>query len=121
MLCLALVVPVRMTNAQTAVPAEPPAPALYKLLVTVSDENGAAVPDALVLLQTSPAAVPIRCETDFAGRCQFVDLGPETLQLRVEKRGFYAAVEPNLQPSVTSNVDVTLSHQQEVHEVVQVV
>jgi hypothetical protein len=119
MLCLALAAPARLTSAQT--PAPPEAPTPYKLLVTVSDENSVAVPDALVLLQTSPSAVPLRCETDFAGRCQFVDLGPEALQLRVEKRGFYAVVEPNLQPSATSNVDVTLSHQQEVREVVQVV
>jgi len=119
MLCLALVVPVRMASAQMPAPAEPLAP--YKLLVTVTDENSSAVSDALVLLQTSPSATPFRCETDFAGRCQFVDLGPEALQLRVEKPGFYAAVEANLQPSVTSNVDVTLSHQQEVREVVQVV
>jgi len=93
----------------------------YKLVVTVSDENGVAVADALVLLQASPSATPFRCETDFAGRCEFADLGPEALQLRVEKSGFYALVEPNLQPGVTSNVDVTVSHQQEVREVVQVV
>ena len=119
MLCVALVVLARVMSAQTSASTTALTP--YKLLVTVSDENGVAVPDALVLLQASPSTTPLRCETDFAGHCQFADLGPEPLQLRVEKQGFYAAVEPNLQPSETSNVDVTLSHQQEVREVVQVV
>jgi len=119
MLCVALVLLAHMMSAQTSGPTA--ALASDRLLVTVSDENGVAVPDALVLLQTSPSTTPLRCETDFAGHCQFADLGPEPLQLRVEKLGFYAAVEPNLQPSETSNVDVTLSHQQEVREVVQVV
>ena len=119
MLGMVLVVFPRMMSAQMPAPTKAPAP--YGLLITVTDENGVAVPDALVLLQTSPFATPLRCETDFAGHCQFGELGPETLQLRVEKQGFYAAVEADLQPSVTSNVDVTLSHQQEVREVVQVV
>lgn len=116
---LALVLLAGISSAQTPAPSE--ASARYGLLVTVSDENGIAVIDALVMLQTSPSATPLRCETDFAGHCQFGGLGPEPLQLRVEKQGFYAAVEPNLQPRETSNVDVTLSHQQEVREVVQVV
>ena len=116
---LAVVLLAGMTSAQTSAPAE--TSARYGLLVSVSDENGIAVSDALVMLQTSATATPLRCETDFAGHCQFGGLGPEPVQLRVEKQGFYAAVEPNLQPSGTSNVDVTLSHQQEVREVVQVV
>jgi len=92
-----------------------------KLAVTVTDENGVAVMSARVQLQAPPPAVPLRCETDFAGHCEFTNLSSETYELRVEKTGYYALVRPDVQVGVTANVDVTLSHQQEVREVVNVV
>jgi hypothetical protein len=48
-------------------------------------------------------------------------LSSGTYELRVEKTGFYAVVQPDVQVGVTANVDVTLSHQQEAREVVNVV
>ncbi len=109
--------------AQTAKPAQkPPAPtAPQKITVTVTDENGVAIPSALVFLETSPQAVALRCETDFAGRCQFANVVAGAYQLRVEKQGFYAMVLPAVQVGATANVDVTLSHLQEVREVINVV
>ena len=92
-----------------------------KLTVTVTDENGVAVASARVQLQPPPPALPLRCGTDFAGHCEFTDLPSGTYELRVEKTGFYALVQPDVQAGVTANVDVTLSHQQEAHEVVNVV
>lgn len=92
----------------------------YKLEITVTDENGVAVPSAIVQLSSSPQAIPLRCQTDFAGRCGFTNLPPQTCQLRIEKQGFYSTVLPELQPQNTAHLDVTLSHQQEVHEVVNV-
>jgi len=97
-----------------------PGPA-QKLTVTVTDENGVAVSSARVQLQAPPPAIPLRCETDFAGHCEFTDLSSGTYELRVEKTGFYAAVQPDVQAGLTANVDVTLSHQQEAREVVNVV
>jgi hypothetical protein len=94
---------------------------LHKLEVSVSDENGVAVPGARVSLTTSQQANPLRCETDFAGQCAFSNLAAGTYQLRIEKQGFYATVLPNLEPQINSNIDVTISHQQEVREVVNVV
>jgi hypothetical protein len=94
---------------------------LYQLEVNVTDENGVAVPSARVRLTIPQQANPLRCETDFAGQCAFSNLAAGTYQLRIEKEGFYATVLPNLQPQTNSNIDVTLSHQQEVHEVVNVV
>jgi len=91
------------------------------ILVTVNDENDVAVPSALVFLQASPQAVALRCVTDFAGHCQFSNLLGGTYQLRVEKQGFYSAMLPAVQTSSAANVDVALSHQQEVREVVDVV
>ena len=92
-----------------------------KLTVTVTDENGVAVPSARVQLQPAPPAIPLRCETDFVGHCEFTNLSSGTYELRVEKIGYYALSQPNVQVALTANVDVTLSHQQEAHEVVNVV
>jgi hypothetical protein len=91
-----------------------------RLEITVTDENGVAVPGALVQLKSSPQAAPLRCETDFAGRCFFLNLTSQSFQLSVEKQGFYATTLPDLQPQNAPNVDVTLSHQREVHEVINV-
>ncbi len=91
-----------------------------KLTVTVTDENGVAVSSARVQLQVPPA-IPLRCETDFAGHCEFTDLSSGAYELRVEKTGFYAVLQPGVQVGITANVDVTVRHQQEAREVVDVV
>jgi hypothetical protein len=95
--------------------------------VAVTDENGVAVPAARIFLQsvaptgTAQGFVPeVRCQTDFTGRCQFPSLSAGTYQLRVEKGGFYAAVQQSVQMNAGSTVEVTISHQQEVKEVVNV-
>jgi hypothetical protein len=94
---------------------------VFKLAINVIDENDVAVPSALVELASSQQASPLRCETDFAGRCVFVNLSAGAYRLRIEKQGFYATILPDVQPQTASNIDVTLSHQQEVREVVNVV
>ena len=93
---------------------------LHKLEITVTDENGVAVSNALVLLTPPQQSNPIRCTTDFAGRCLFTGLSPGAYQLRIEKLGFYITTLSAVQPETTAAVDVTLSHQQEVREVVNV-
>ena len=92
-----------------------------RLAVTVTDENGVAVASVHVLLQTSLPATPQRCQTDFAGRCQFAGLFPGTYQVRLEKEGFYALVLPAVEVGANANLEVSLTHQQEVREVVNVV
>ena len=91
-----------------------PAPAIF-----VVDENGVAVPSARVTLQTPPDPAA-RCQTDHAGRCQFPNLAPGQYQLHVEKEGFYALDQPQVQVTPNATVEVAISHQQEVHEVVDV-
>src|SRR5215467_4518748 len=88
-----------------------------ELTIVVTDENGVAVPDARVELQ-GPTG-PIRCHTDRAGRCGFARLTGTPWQLRVEKESFYVFALPTIQTSGT--LEVTLAHQQEVHETVNVV
>jgi hypothetical protein len=108
--------------ALAQISTKPPGPtSSQNILVTVNDENDVAVPSALVFLQASPQAVALRCVTDFAGHCQFFNLSAGTYQLRVEKQGFYSAMPTAVQTSAVATIDVTLSHQQEVREVVDVV
>ncbi len=112
----------RGSLAQTATKAAG-ATASQNILVTVVDENDVAVTSALVFLQTSPEAVALPSVTDFAGHCEFSDLSAGTYQLRVEKQGFYSVTLtlPAVQPGAAPNIEVTLTHQQEVREVVDVV
>ena len=87
--------------------------------ITVTDENGVAVSSARVFLESPLLAAP-RCQTDFAGRCQFPALPAGQYQLRVEKEGFYALVQPSVQITPTSTIEVAISHELEVREVVDV-
>src|SRR5579864_1402220 len=90
--------------------------------ITVTDENGVAVPSARIFLQPSAQTNPpvLRCQTDFAGRCRFPNLPAGTYELRVEKQGFYALLEPEVQFAPGTALDVAISHQREVREVVNV-
>lgn len=101
-------------------PAPPPSVPLPQLQVIVLDENGVAVRSALVTVAPSPQGNPRRCETDFAGQCLFTSLARGNYQLRVEKQGFYASVLQSVQVQAASAVEVTLSYQQEVRQVVNV-
>ena len=103
-----------LAAAQTPTPA-PTSP----FTIAVTDENGVAVPSARVSLQMPPAPI-LRCETDFSGRCRFAAIPSGTYQLRVEKEGFYALVQPALEVGQSATLEVVLSHQQEVREVVDV-
>ncbi|MGA7646393.1 MAG: TonB-dependent receptor [Terriglobales bacterium] len=105
-------------QSSTKPPGSTPSP---NVLVTVTDENDVAVASALVYLQASSQAIALRCISDFAGHCEFSNLSSGTYQLRVEKQGFYSVTLPTIQTSSAANIDVTLSHQQEVREVVDVV
>lgn len=86
----------------------------------MTDENGVAVVSARVELQGPPPALPLRRETDFAGRCEFTNLAAGDYSLHVEKTGFYAVLQNDVEVGVTANVDVTLSHQLATREVVNV-
>ncbi len=91
-----------------------------KLLVTVINENNLAVSSARVILLEGETRIASRGETDYAGRCELADLTPGLYRLRVEKEGFYAVVN-NIQIGETERAEVTLNHQQEYVESVNVV
>jgi Carboxypeptidase regulatory-like domain len=91
-----------------------------KLIVVVTDENGVPVGSARVQLQGPPPLLPLRCGTDFAGHCEFFDLPLGTYELHVEKTGYYATSQPDVQVGAATHIDVTLSHQAETRVVVNV-
>ena len=98
----------------TAAAQSAPVPA-----IAVVDENGVAVASARVSLQAPPQP-PVRCETDHTGRCPFPGLPSGLYLVRVEKEGFYAFERGAVQVTPNATVEVGISHQQEVHEVVDV-
>ena len=55
----------------------------HNLVITVIDQNGVAVSAARVFLQMPNHDQPLRCETDFAGHCQFTALSSGTYELRI--------------------------------------
>jgi outer membrane receptor protein involved in Fe transport len=118
-MCLATALAPR-SSGQT-LPSQASHAEAQKLIVTATDQNGVAVVSARMQLQAPTLPMPLRCETDFAGRCQFSSLISGVYELHVEKTGFYALILPKVQVGATSNVDVTLSRQPDAREVVNVV
>ena len=94
--------------------------ARFRLVITVSDENGIVLPAALVTLLPTPPQKPIERATDIAGRVEFTNLARGAYRVRVEKVGYYAQSLDNIQVGETESLDVTLPHQQEYKETVQV-
>ena len=92
----------------------------YHLTVAVKDETGVAVPSARVTLTLPGSQTPLHASTDFAGRAEFTGLAAGAYSVSVEKEGFYAQLNTGVQVGQTESVDVTLSHQQEYKETVQV-
>lgn len=88
-------------------------------VVVVTDENGVVVRSAQVLLE-APAGMTAHCLTDFNGRCQFPSLSAGAYRLRVEKEGFYALEQPNVQIAPGATIEVTIYRQQEIKETVDV-
>ena len=101
----------------------PPVAGSAELQIAVTDENDVAVAGAVVTL--TPAASMIGPApsgvTDFAGRIKFSGLTPGVYSLKVEKEGFYAITQDQIDVGVTSNAEVTLNHVREFSEHVSVV
>lgn len=92
-----------------------------KLLVTVVDENGVAISSARVILEQVERQTVFKGETDYAGKRQFTDLNPGLYRLRVEKEGFYAVTQNDVRVGETESVEITLNHQQEFVERINVI
>ena len=64
--------------------------------IAVVDENGVAVTSARITIQ-SPAHAEARCQTTFTGRCQFPTLAPGQYHIHIEKEGYYALDQADVQ------------------------
>ena len=87
--------------------------------ILILDENGVAVSSARITLATT-GQPSFRCETNFNGRCALPNLPAAQYQVHVEKEGFYAVDQANVEIPRTTAIEVVLFHQQEVREVVNV-
>jgi hypothetical protein len=108
--------------AAAARPAAPPQLAPQQALqptvaLTVVDENGVAVPDAVVT-SLAPEGGSSQLRTDYAGHCTLTPQSGATYRIRVEKPGFYQA-ESNLEAGATA-ARIVLTHEQIVLEQVNV-
>ena len=90
-----------------------------KFRITVVDETGVAVAGAQIGLEQSATQTLVRGETDAAGRHEFDVTNPGSYQLKIEKEGFYASTT-DVRVGEASSLEVTIYHQQEIAETVNV-
>src|SRR5262245_7975871 len=102
--------------------ADPDQPGPPKLLVIVTDENGTAVASARVILTSVNTQASSKGETDYSGRSEFAsDALGGVYRLQVEKEGFYVITRSDLQVEGAMNLEVTLNHQQEFADTLNVI
>jgi hypothetical protein len=87
--------------------------------LTVIDENSLPVPDAQVSI-SEPGRSPVQLQTNYAGRSTYALHQNESYEIRVEKPGFYQALESHADAHLKT-VEVVLSHEQIVTQQVDVV
>jgi hypothetical protein len=104
--------------AATCALAQSSSPEPSRLTISVMDDNGVAVPRALILL--TAGAQKYHYETDFAGRCEIALPATGAYHIRIGKQGFYQA-DANLSLPETRNLDVRLIHEQEIRESIDVI
>lgn len=105
---------------QKAAPMREP-PIRARLQLTVTDENGAAVPAARVTLQPTGGGTAIQGASDRSGRVEFSGLTTGAYSLRVEKEGFFVFTLTEVRVEQATHLEVTLNRQQEYKESVRVV
>jgi hypothetical protein len=99
-----------------AVAQTPPANA--PTVLTVVDEDGAAVSGTQVIVE-EPGEMEMRLSTDYAGHTTYLLKGSQPYLLRVAKPGYYETVEPQADPQIRE-IRVVLNHEQVVVEQVSV-
>jgi hypothetical protein len=89
------------------------------VVLTVVDENGLPVSRAQITV-SEPGGQAFQLQTDYAGRCTYSLYQNASYQIRVEKPGFYQALEPHMDAHV-ERVEVVLAHEQVIRQEVNVV
>jgi len=90
------------------------------MVLKVRDENGAPVTSAKVYVYAEGHRQIAVWETDFAGRVTMTGLAPGPYQMRIEKQGFYNAKLERVEVRAAESFEVTLEHEQEIRESVDV-
>ncbi|HKC87851.1 MAG TPA: TonB-dependent receptor [Blastocatellia bacterium] len=115
--------PLTILRREAQDPAPAPAstpPQAAPLVLRVRDENGAPVTSAKVSLYAEGERLVASWETDFQGRVAMTRLAPGLYQLRVEKQGFYSSKLEQVEVGKAESFDLTLGHEQEIRESVDV-
>ena len=89
------------------------------VVLTVVDENGLPVSEAHVIVSEQGRSA-LQLQTDYAGRCSYSLHRDAPYQIRVQKPGFYEAVEPHADAH-PGNIEVVLAYEQVVRQEVSVV
>jgi len=121
--CLALIAVALLVCAKpvmSSVQGQHEPPRGVRFVIKVVDETGVAIADARLILVQSATQTLVRGETDAAGRHQFNLTNVGAYQLKIEKEGFYASTTDDVRISETSSLEVTIYHQQEIAETVNV-
>src|SRR5437867_4435180 len=88
----------------------------------VADENGIAVVGAQATLSGQTLPTSLYAVTNEAGRFSFLMLPSGSFDLKIEKLGYYAFISRSLTlGDRTAQLEITLNHQQEYEETVNVV
>ena len=95
------------------------------LTVTVVDENKVPVPAALLTLENAQTGQVLKGETDELGRFLYNSAPGGEFRIRAEKKGFYPTILKSTDlpeaAAKTTEIELTLIHQQELTENVEVV
>src|ERR1700734_2778524 len=75
-----------------------------RVLGTLTDQSGAAVPGATVSITDAQRGIARTVTTDDSGDYSVPDLQPGTYKIHVEAKGFKAAERPNVEIEVASDV-----------------
>ncbi len=90
------------------------------VVLKARDENGAPVESAKVYVYGEGGRLVTVAETDFTGRVALNGLAAGGYQIRVEKRGFYSARLERVEATKDENIEITLKHELEIRESVEV-
>lgn len=98
--------------------AHRPASAPPAVTLTVIDQNGTAVPSALVVVDESGEPA-LRLVTDYAGRCTWAPRQASPYTVRIQKGGFYPTTAADIEPQQQS-LRLTLTHEEILQQEVSV-
>ncbi len=99
-------------------PTHPPASEFPPVTITVVDQNGVAVPSALVTIEQQGQPT-LRLVTDYAGRSTWTPRHRSPYSVLIQKGGFYQATQAEIDPQ-EKTLRLTLTHEEVLQQEVSV-